>query len=93
MPQPADLRTPLHIGMDFNIDPGCAVIGYQHSGGIHIFDELEIYGTDTGEMSREIQQRYPNRKIVVYPDAAGAQRKTSAGGVTDHIILRTVALN
>jgi hypothetical protein len=88
MPQPADLRTPLHIGMDFNIDPGCAVIGYQHREGIHIFDELEIYGTDTGEMSREIQQRYPNRKIIVYPDAAGAQRKTSAGGVTDHIILK-----
>jgi len=39
-------------------------------------------------MSREIQQRYPNRKIIVYPDAAGAQRKTSAGGVTDHIILK-----
>ncbi len=28
------------------------------------------------------------RKIIVYPDAAGAQRKTSAGGVTDHIILQ-----
>ena len=88
MPQPADVRTPLHIGMDFNIDPGCAVIGYVHKGGIHIFDEVEIYGTDTGEMAREIQQRYPGRKIIVYPDASGAQRRTSAGGITDHIILK-----
>lgn len=88
MPQPSDVRTPLHVGMDFNIDPGCAVIGYQHANGIHIFDEVEIYGTDTGEMAREIQQRYPGRKIIVYPDASGAQRRTSAGGITDHIILK-----
>jgi len=85
---PLDTRTPLHIGIDFNVDPGCAVIGFQHQNGIHIFDELEIYGTDTAEMSREIQTRYPGRKIIAYPDAAGAQRRTSAGGVTDHIILR-----
>ena len=85
---PVDPRTPVHIGMDFNIDPGCAVIGYQHANGIHIFDELEIYGTDTGEMTREIQERYPGKRIVVYPDAAGSQRRTSAGGVTDHIILK-----
>ena len=85
---PVDPRTPLHIGIDFNIDPGCAVIGFQHGNGIHIFDEIEIYGTDTGEMTREIQERYPGKRIVVYPDAAGAQRRTSAAGITDHIILK-----
>ena len=85
---PSDTRTQLHIGIDFNVDPGCAVIGYIHKTGIHIFDEVEIFGTDTQEMCREIQQRYPGHKLIAYPDAAGAQRKTSAGGVTDHIILR-----
>ena len=85
---PLDQRTPIHVGIDFNVDPGCAVIAFQHGSGLHIFDELEIYGTDTEEMSREIQRRYPNRKIIAYPDAAGAQRKTSAGGITDHIILK-----
>ncbi len=88
MPNPMDPRTPLHIGIDFNVDPGCAVIGFQHAGGVHIFDELEIYGTDTAEMCKEIQLRYPGRKMIAYPDAAGSQRRTSAGGVTDHIILR-----
>jgi len=79
---------PLHIGIDFNIDPGCAVIAFQHSKGIHIYDEVEIYGTDTREMVFEIMRRYPNRKYICYPDASGAQRRTSAGGVTDHIILK-----
>ena len=88
MDPPSDTRTQLHIGIDFNVDPGCAVIGYIHKTGIHIFDEVEIFGTDTQEMCREIQQRYPGHKLIAYPDAAGAQRKTSAGGVTDHIILR-----
>ena len=88
MTVPGDARFPLHVGIDFNVDPGCAVIGYQHGAGIHIFDEVEIYGTDTNEMCREIQQRYPGRRIIAYPDAAGSQRKTSAGGVTDHIILK-----
>ncbi len=78
----------IHIGMDFNVDPGCAVIAFKHSTGLYVFDELEIYGTDTQEMAKEIQMRYPGSKVIVYPDASGAQRRTSAGGVTDHVILR-----
>ena len=87
-PVPSDLRFPIHVGIDFNIDPGCAVIGFQHNSGIHVFDELEIWGTNTEEMVRELQRRYPDRKIICYPDASGSQRRTSAGGRTDHIILK-----
>jgi len=83
-----EARIPLHIGIDFNVDPGCAVVGFYHSGGLHVYDEIEIYGTNTQEISSEIQRRYPGRRYVCYPDAAGAQRKTSAGGITDHIILK-----
>ena len=80
--------TTCHVGIDFNIDPGCAAIAFVHQGGIHIFDEIEIYGTDTREMVSEIQRRYPNRRYICYPDASGAQRRSSAGGITDHIILK-----
>jgi len=82
-----DQFTTLNIGADHNVDPGCAVIAFQHSKGIHIFDEVEIYGTDTAEMAREIQRRYPGRRYICYPDASGSARRSSAvGGVTDHII-------
>ena len=50
-------RAPLHIGMDFNVDPGCAVVGFQHRDGFHICDEIEIYGTNTNEMVDEIYRR------------------------------------
>lgn len=88
MPQPQDARTPLHIGLDHNIDPGVAVIAFQHSGGFHVFDEIEMYGTNTHEIVAEIERRYPSRKKFAYPDASGAQRRTSANGITDHIILK-----
>ena len=87
-PIETDQRTPLHIGIDFNVDPGCAVIGQLGQSGLHIFDEVEIFGTNTQEIVEEIQLRYPGRKYIAYPDSAGSQRRTSAGGVTDHIILR-----
>ena len=87
-PEP-DPRTPLHIGMDFNIDPGVAVVAYQSKEGVfHVFDEIEMYGTNTHEMVTEIERRYPSRKKYVYPDASGSARRTSSNGITDHIILK-----
>ena len=78
----------LHIGMDFNIDPITAVVAAKHGDILHIIDEIKIFGSSTDEMVEEIRTRYPKQRIIVYPDPAGAQRKTSAGGRTDHTILR-----
>ena len=84
-----DARVPVMLGIDFNHSPLCGVIAYQHANGIHIYDELEIWGTDTQEASREVQMRYPRRKVICFPDSSGSQRRTSAiGGITDHIILK-----
>ena len=88
MPVDNGSQVPLHIGMDFNVSPIVAAIAYQHAKGLHIFDEIEIYGSNTAEMVQEINRRYPGRRIFVYPDASGAQRRTSANGVTDHLILQ-----
>lgn len=87
MAVPVDQRVPLHVGIDFNYSPLCAVIAWQHGAGIHIFDEIEIFGSDTQSVAQEIQRRYPSRTYFAYPDASGAQKRTSAGGLTDHIIL------
>ena len=88
MPLVQDNRSIIHVGMDFNVQPICAVLATQHATGLHIFDEIEIYGSDTDTMVKEIQTRYPGRRITCYPDASGNQRRTSAGGRTDHIILK-----
>ena len=79
----------IHIGMDFNIDPICAVVAKRSGDILHIIDEIKIMGSNTDEMVQEIRTRYPSQTITVYPDPAGSARKTSAGGRTDHTILRT----
>lgn len=86
-------RVKLHIGCDFNIDPMSAVVFYQHNSGLHIVDEIEIYGSNTTEMVSEISERYPDNPISVYPDASGAQRRSSANGITDHIILKNAGFD
>jgi len=78
----------LHIGMDFNVDPMSAVIALRTSSGLHVIDEIKIMGSNTDEMVEEIKNRYPKTSITVYPDPAGAARKTGSGGRTDHTILR-----
>jgi len=55
---------------------------------IHAIDEIEIYGSNTDEAVQEITNRYPQQKIIAYPDPASRQRKTSAGGKTDLNILK-----
>lgn len=83
-----ELPNELHIGMDFNIDPCSAVVFAKVGNMLHAVDEIRIFSSNTDEMCEEIKNRYPGKRIVVYPDPAGAQRKTSAGGRTDHTILR-----
>jgi hypothetical protein len=79
----------LHLGVDFNIDPMSAVIGVKTGNTMHIIDEFKIFGSNTEELVEEVKTRYPGHTIIAYPDPAGSQRKTSAGGKTDHTILRT----
>ena len=78
----------LHVGMDFNVDPITAVVAVKLGNTLQVIDEIKIFGSSTDEMVEELKERYPTNRIVVYPDPAGAQRKTSAGGRTDHTILR-----
>jgi len=78
----------LHIGLDFNIDPMSAVVSQRDGGVLNFVDEIVIFGSNTDEMVDEIKTRYPKQKIIIYPDPASRQRKTSAGGRTDLSILQ-----
>ena len=55
---------------------------------MHAFDEVRIFSSNTNELVDEITSRYPRARIIAWPDPAGAQRKTSAGGITDIRILQ-----
>ena len=81
-----DLKV-LHIGMDFNVSPITAAIHIRKDDTLLQFDEINMHSANTQDMCDEIKNRYPRSKVFVYPDPSGTQRKTSAGGATDHSIL------
>jgi hypothetical protein len=73
----------IHIGIDFNIDPMSAVIAVRTGDTLNVIDEIRMFSANTQELVDEIKSRYPGSKVFAYPDPAGHQRKTSAGGTTD----------
>ena len=83
-----DIGDMILIGMDFNVDPMSAVVMVKTETGLHAIDEINIFGSNTNEMCEEIRNRFPKQKVLVFPDPAGAQRKTSASGKTDISILQ-----
>lgn len=78
----------LHIGMDFNVT-NCSLV-------IHVVRDndtphavKEFTGIfDTPSAARIIKERYPNHKIMIYPDASGNSRKSNNASESDHSILR-----
>jgi len=89
-----DYTKPLHIGMDFNVNPMSCCVAQIEKDKIYIVDEIVIYSSNTDEMVEEIRNRYGSKiKIFVYPDPACRQRKTSAGGRTDLTILQNAGFN
>ena len=81
-------QTTIHVGIDFNVNPMSAVIAVKSGENLYVIDEIRLYSSSTQELVEELQSRYPTQKIFAYPDPAGSARKTSAGGTTDHTILR-----
>jgi hypothetical protein len=73
--------------MDFNVSPATAAIFVEVNDKAYQIDEIQMYSSNTNEMVDEIIARYPSSKKFVYPDPSGNQRRTSAGGMTDHTIL------
>lgn len=75
----------LYVGMDFNITNMSATISIKENSVRYVQDEItDAY--DTADICKIINGRYPNNKVIVYPDASGNSRNTS--GKSDHDILR-----
>ena len=82
----------IHVGIDMNILPMSAAIFVINDGKAYFIDEIEMYGSNTDELAEEIITRYPNTKIIAFPDPACRQRRSSAGGRTDLSILQNAGM-
>ena len=83
-----DMGGPILIGLDFNVGIMAGVICSKVGDTLHIWDEIAVKNSNTDEVALMLRSRFPNRKLIAYPDPTGKARKTSAAGETDHGILR-----
>jgi hypothetical protein len=87
-----DDDTSLIVGMDFNVGRGCAVVyvwreGVYQPRCLHAVDE--VYNSyDTPDTIRILKSRYPDKNIIVYPDATGKSRKSVNATISDIAALK-----
>lgn len=75
-------REPLHIGMDFNVHNMAAIVHVVRNGKAYAVNEL-LGGKDTPSMIQTIQNLYPSRSIIIYPDASGKNTKSTNASDSD----------
>ena len=80
-------KEPLHIGMDFNVAHGAAVIHVLRGDDPHAVAELtEVF--DTPAMIALIKRDFAGHPIMIYPDASGQNRKSNNASESDLSLLR-----
>jgi hypothetical protein len=84
-------REPLRVGIDFNVTNMSAIIGVRLGDKLLVIDEISG-AHDTDALAQEIQARYPQRRIYIYPDASGGNRSTNASR-TDIQILESYGMS
>ena len=77
----------LHVGLDLNVSKMTAVVFAKYTDGLHIMDEVVLRNTNTDEICQALREKYPGKRIYIYADPAGKQRRTSARDNTDHTII------
>lgn len=82
--QPGDT---LHIGMDFNVVKGAAVVHVLRGDDPHAVDEYTgVF--DTPSMIELIKRDYGKHQIMIYPDASGKSRKSQNASESDIALLK-----
>lgn len=78
----------LHIGLDFNVGKMSATIAIMtDEGNVYIVDEI-VNEANTEAMIKEIKRRYPNRKVMIYPDSSGKSASANASQSSISMLLR-----
>jgi len=77
----------IHIGIDFNVGAMSAIACIIKDMKVYAIAEfLELF--DTPELIETLENAYQDRRVYVYPDAAGDARKSVQASTTDIKLLR-----
>ena len=77
----------LHVGMDFNVGKMAAVVMVLRGDDPHAVKE-HTGMLDTPATIGLLKAKYPDRRILVYPDASGNSRKSNNASESDLALLR-----
>ena len=81
-------KEPLFIGQDFNVQKMASAIFVQRKNGYHAVAELkDVF--DTPDVVKIIKDRWADKghRIIMYPDASGASRKSVDASKSDIALL------
>lgn len=82
--QPGDA---LHVGMDFNVAHGAAVVHVLRGDDPYAVAEFtDVF--DTPAMIGLLKRDYPGHAITIYPDASGGSRKSNNASESDISLLK-----
>lgn len=77
------------VGLDFNVSIMAGTLCSLVHDSIVQWGEIALPNSNTAEVMAYLKERFPNRRIKVYPDPTGnARSTTSSTGITDHGIIR-----
>jgi hypothetical protein len=75
-PVQRDDEEPILIGIDFNVGNTNGILSVRRGRELHVFDEIRAHDTDA--LGAEVRRRYPDARVLGYPDASGASRSTNS---------------
>jgi hypothetical protein len=78
-----DPRIPLHIGLDFNVDPMSWVAAQEFGGGIHCVGEVFIEGGTTIDRALKVADEMgwgKGVRVIFHPDRSSKARSTTGDG-------------
>ena len=80
---------PLIVGCDFNVNPMAWGIGHKYDDHMEWIDEIWLRDTNTPEAAGVLADRYSTHRggIIIYGDASGDSRKTSATSGSDYKLI------
>lgn len=85
-------KEPLFIGQDFNVQRMCSAILVQRPGGFVCVAELkDVF--DTPALIAMLQEKYAGHRIIIYPDASAASRKTVDASKSDIALLQNAGFD
>ena len=63
-----DMGGPVLVGLDFNVGVMAGVICSKVGDTLHQWDEIAVKNSNTDEVAQMLRQRFPDRRIICYPD-------------------------